>query len=274
MRKVYRCISPILYAYLIAIIMQVVCAIGIMAFTFMNAKGDASIFAETAVENVYKSTMLITLISQVMTLPILLLIRDSDRKELPIWNEWKHAKETKPSMIFLLIVNLISISFLLNNLISITNLMEIFPAYEEVANTIYASSFLVQFMVTVVFAPLVEEVLFRGLIYKRIRYYANIPTGIILSSLLFGLYHGNMVQAIYATVIGLCLAYVYEKQKSLVWPILLHACINLVSIVVSIPQVSETIYFNDTAVYGILLLSTTIAFTSGMGILLGRPVES
>lgn len=48
---------------------------------------------------------------------------------------------------------------------------------------------------------------------------------------MFGLYHGNLVQAIYGFVLGYLAVYIYEKYGSLKASILFHTVINLTSVI-------------------------------------------
>lgn len=63
----------------------------------------------------------------------------------------------------------------------------------------------------VIAAPLLEELLFRGMIYKRLRDLCSAKTAILVSAAFFGIFHGNLVQFVYAFIIGIMLAFVYEK---------------------------------------------------------------
>ncbi len=63
---------------------------------------------------------------------------------------------------------------------------------------------------TVVLAPLTEEVLFRGLIRTELRTHMKPRAAALLGALLFGLYHGNISQGIYAFLLALCLEPVCE----------------------------------------------------------------
>jgi len=71
--------------------------------------------------------------------------------------------------------------------------------------------------------------LFRGLIYKRLRTLCKPFVAAIISSLAFGITHGNLVQFVYAFLAGMFLAYVYEKYKNIWAPIIFHVCANAVS---------------------------------------------
>ncbi|MDR0499940.1 MAG: CPBP family intramembrane metalloprotease [Coriobacteriales bacterium] len=79
----------------------------------------------------------------------------------------------------------------------------------------------------VLLGPIMEEIIFRGAILRHLeRYGANFA--IVISSLLFGLYHLIFFQAIFAFLIGLLLAYV-AGRFSLKWSLLLHIINNAFS---------------------------------------------
>ena len=50
-----------------------------------------------------------------------------------------------------------------------------------------------------IIAPLAEEIVFRWLIYLRLRDYMRMGAAAVISGLIFGIYHGNLVQAVYAS---------------------------------------------------------------------------
>lgn len=75
----------------------------------------------------------------------------------------------------------------------------------------------------VIMAPIVEELLFRGAIEGYLLRKWKHPAGaIVFSSLVFGLVHGNWVQAPFAFVIGLALGWMYYRTGSLLPGILMH----------------------------------------------------
>jgi len=77
----------------------------------------------------------------------------------------------------------------------------------------------------VVFAPLTEELLFRALLVPRV--------GVVLSSLIFGALHlayGSVVEVVGVTLVGVVLAIVYQRSKSITPCILVHLIYNLLSI--------------------------------------------
>ena len=53
----------------------------------------------------------------------------------------------------------------------------------------------------------------------------------LISAVLFGLYHGNLLQGVYAFLLGLVLAWLYERFQTLAAPWLFHAAANMTSII-------------------------------------------
>lgn len=81
------------------------------------------------------------------------------------------------------------------------------------------------FLYTCVLGPVAEELLFRGIVLRTLAPYGK-KLAIVVSALLFGLFHGNLLQTPYAFVLGLVLGYV-ALQYRLVWAMLLHVGNNL-----------------------------------------------
>mgnify|MGYP001011650432 CR=1 FL=1 len=78
-----------------------------------------------------------------------------------------------------------------------------------------------------VIGPLVEELLFRGLVFHLFeRSFKSERAAIILSALLFGIWHEIFVQSVYTFMIGLILGYLYAKTRKIIWPFLVHLVNN------------------------------------------------
>lgn len=82
------------------------------------------------------------------------------------------------------------------------------------------------FLYSAIAAPIAEEVLFRGYILRSLRPYGK-RFAILGSAILFGLFHGNLLQTPYAILVGLVLGYV-TVEYSIGWAVLLHMFNNLV----------------------------------------------
>lgn len=65
------------------------------------------------------------------------------------------------------------------------------------------------------------------MIYNRMKRCFRYEIALVVSAMLFGLYHGNAVQAVYGTILGLLMAYMYELYQSFAAPMLFHAVANV-----------------------------------------------
>lgn len=121
----------------------------------------------------------------------------------------------------------------LNNLLTLSNLAMFSGSYEEVQEGFYAANIGVQIVCLGILAPLAEEFLFRGVIYKRCREAMQAKRAILINALIFGIWHGNLVQCIYGGILGFVMAYIYEKYGSIKAPIFAHIVLNLTSVLLS-----------------------------------------
>jgi len=89
----------------------------------------------------------------------------------------------------------------------------------------------------VVVAPLVEELMFRGLFQSMIRSYLGRPwVAIAITSALFATIHTNREHWPALFILALGLGYSYEKSNSLLRPIFMHAMFNGVTIVAALVE--------------------------------------
>lgn len=93
------------------------------------------------------------------------------------------------------------------------------------SNLITGSSIAQNIIVVVIMAPIVEEFLFRKWLVDRLAKYGQ-GVAIMVSALAFGFYHGNIIQFVYATLLGIVLAYVYIKSGKIRYTIILHMLVN------------------------------------------------
>ena len=93
------------------------------------------------------------------------------------------------------------------------------------AATVTADTFSMFFYASIA-APIVEEILFRGFVQRSLLPFGK-KFAIFGSALLFGMFHGNLIQSPYAFLVGLVLGYV-TAEYSIWWAILLHMINNMV----------------------------------------------
>lgn len=95
------------------------------------------------------------------------------------------------------------------------------------------------FIQMAVLAPVFEEYWFRGVIQSSLAPYGN-GFAILVSSLCFGMAHGNIHQFCYTVIVGICLGYVRYATGSLVPTMIMHAIFNSIAGIAIVAVSSET----------------------------------
>lgn len=85
---------------------------------------------------------------------------------------------------------------------------------------------------SVIIGPILEELVFRYLIYNNLNKFNNKNTSIILSSIIFALVHNGFINIVYAFIIGTILTIIYSKNKNIKEVIILHMVANLMSLLI------------------------------------------
>lgn len=111
---------------------------------------------------------------------------------------------------------------------------------------------------SVLFAPFCEELVFRGVTMKQLLKCLPFWAANLVQAVLFGIFHMNMMQGIYAACLGVVLGYVCEKGGSIYYSILLHILFNFWGTVIS-----EYIWIGDSIFSIIFWFLFGIAMTAG-----------
>ena len=234
----WRLFGPLLLSYAVSVIVELV----VVLICSLKYLSELTVAIETE-EQVYEHVLAMTeslvpystqigALAALVTLPFLIRMVKKDRileqAEGFIPNKVAPVKNYP----FLVIMS-IAVAVGLNNILLLLNISEYSDAYQEAAELLYAPSFGVQLLCLGIIYPILEEYIFRGLIFRRMRTKIPAFSAMTFSAALFGMYHGNTVQMIYGAISGLMLAYFYEKFGTLKAPILGHVVINIVAVVLT-----------------------------------------
>ena len=143
---------------------------------------------------------------------------------------------------FLLLAG-VAIQIMVDGILSLVSPLfpDTFAAYYElVSKAVGVNRAVPMIIATFIIAPISEELFFRGVIMGYAKRYMPGASAILFQGVLFGLYHGNIVQGIYACILGCLLGFVAYKADTLLASMILHFSINLS--VLFIPSV----WFEDT----------------------------
>ena len=188
------------------------------------------------------------------------------RKEFRREEFWKEGLWKEGLRLLLLSV---SSALGLNLLLDLTGLITLSGSFQETASAQAAVPVGIGIVLYGIAAPFSEEVLFRGIFYRKAReaFGGEMAkeaaeqtravrarrAAAVVSSLMFGIYHGNLVQGIYAFLIGLLLCLVYERTGRLTAAVLFHGAGNLaVYLLIDVAGIGE--YLSVGAAVGLCVL--------------------
>lgn len=103
------------------------------------------------------------------------------------------------------------------------------PETQQAVESIQSAppSFLIPNIVaTVIIAPFVEEIFFRGFIFRVLSSKVGVATAAIISGVFFGAVHVSLAQTLLLSVFGIIQCYLYVKSRSIIYPMLMHALFN------------------------------------------------
>lgn len=268
-----RYIGPILFYYIVSVVAQIIWgiwAIPRVLLEFIGSREEIMVlmpsgydtnvgfdliyeFLAVVDENIYMEFLYslaysalenvaeITILSALLSIPFFIQFMGKDKKKNIVYRFKKEERWPVFRYGFILIGGVL-LCIALNNMITLSDLAQMSEAYQETSEALYSIDFLWQFIGLGIIVPMFEELLYRGVIYNRMK--VNLPPigAVIVSALIFGTMHGNMVQIIYATVLGVVFAWLYDVYKSIWAPILAHMIMNMSSIILSKANVFDWIF--------------------------------
>ncbi len=134
----------------------------------------------------------------------------------------------------------ITASFAFNILIELTMLHS--DKYDVVEEIQYSVPVWLGILLYGIVSPLVEEMVFRGVIYNRTRKFFGVAKAAVFSGFLFGFFHGNLLQFLYGTAMGILMAVCYGYCECFAAPVLVHMSANIFVFLIS-GQTAWTAFF-------------------------------
>ncbi|MFH0134366.1 CPBP family intramembrane glutamic endopeptidase [Variovorax sp. VaC1] len=141
----------------------------------------------------------------------------------------RSRNSARATLMFVVPPTLLLVPALLLTITAVVNLMmRVVPpsAWEESLFSRLADGSIAAMLAVCVVAPVLEEMLFRGIVLRGfLRRYSR-SQAMVMSALLFGAAHLNIYQFVVGFVLGMVLAWLYERTHSLIPCIALHATYN------------------------------------------------
>ena len=187
----------------------------------------------SAGQRLINSTLYVTLIGDLTAAIILYLFyrKDQMHRKEGFSGKGKAFVWAPPVIWFSVIILAIATGQFLNDLINGLHLNDLFTGYSEVSEQAFSGQPVgLMILVVGIIGPICEELMFRGIVFNRLKDWVKPQAAIAISALLFGIYHGNVVQFFYATCMGVMLAIIYDKTGTLWISIVAHIAANLWSL--------------------------------------------
>lgn len=158
-----------------------------------------------------------------------------------IYKKYKQNSRLTIKSIVRIIFTAIFISAFYNTFIYlINNSVHISDNYKINSLPIY-----IQVLSSGIIGPILEELLFRGVIYNRLKEIKNINKSKLYTSILFSLMHlPNIVLVIYTFLLSFIMIEIYERFKTLKASIIFHITINITSIIITYILIYNNILLN------------------------------
>ena len=113
----------------------------------------------------------------------------------------------------------------------LTILPELFT--QQPIDGMIGNNLLLEIITIALFMPILEEIIFRGIVQKRLIKIMKLPVALVLQALIFALVHFSFVQGTYAFILGIIVGLVYIWSGSIWSAIIVHVAFNATSVVMT-----------------------------------------
>ena len=178
----------------------------LLAYTYISSGNDINLFNE------FLSSKQIYLAFILAIIFIPLLIKD--------YKKINYDKNNKIDYLQLILIGII-LSLIYNVFAYYFNFLLKTSLFDNNHNLI------VTLISTGLIGPIIEELMFRGIIYNELKNKYSNMKAILITTIFFAVIHMNIIQILYAFALGFILIFVYEKYKNIKAPIILHMASNM-----------------------------------------------
>ena len=141
-------------------------------------------------------------------------------------------------------------------MVELINLKAYSPTYRKIIDAVSTDMFVIRIIAALIVAPIIEELVFRGILFFKLRIAIPRVLAILISATVFGIAHFNLVQGVYATLLGIVFAIIYDRTGKLIYPIFAHMAANTFALFAPGLQIFKVIESNPVYnnVFGIVAL--------------------
>lgn len=170
------------------------------------------------------SSLLLIIPQLLMMIPIVIIFlwRKVDWKEIGFFKfKWEDLALGLGLLVFVYFISIIN-NLVMTMLGVVTQAETIFEVLNEI------DSLAVFILASTVVAPIFEELFFRGFLFKGFRQKYGWKIAVVLSALIFSLFHGQVATLIPTFLLGSLFAYIHQRTESILPCIIMHFLVNSV----------------------------------------------
>lgn len=234
MKKIFNIIASIIFYSGIYLLSNVIAGL-IVIFAIIISKFIDPNISEFINDNLLHSIMLLSII---ISVSVYFLVFTIKKRNFIEYLGFKRI--SKKNIIWTSIAGFASYVFIsigwiivLSNekIMNIPKITETFDNYSEIVEPLMKGNILFIILIVGIVVPIFEEILFRGLIFNKLRSNMNIYLALILQAILFGIFHMNIIQGIYTFLLAIIIGLTFIWLKSIWAPIIIHVIFNSLNFV-------------------------------------------
>ena len=149
------------------------------------------------------------------------------------------------------------VNFLTNILMMLIAVIKGSEVTNPLVNMLEGSNWIWSLIFAGILSPIIEEMMFRGVMLNKLRRYGD-KVAIITTAILFGLFHANFSQFFYAVALGMIFAYVALKTGTIKYSIILHIVVNIMGGVILPAAIGDGSNIVAVGCVGLALLAIVI----------------
>lgn len=249
----YLIVGQIVVAFIVQFIMGIIASVQAIANGIQFTTQEEAIAFAT---DYYAQRMGIDLAIRALFLILAFLIFFLIRRK-------KYFKEisfekTSAKKIVAAVFGALFVIFFVNGLLNFLTPKEQLESFSEASQVLYAYPLWQAILANSLLVPIAEEVVFRGLMFSRLQKAMPNVAVALITSLLFGLVHGQLIWMLFAFVVGLVLSFVRIKTGSILPTIIMHVMINTYATLISyriIVYTSYAVYYTLFAIGGLCIFA-------------------
>lgn len=227
------CLLPLLITIVLQNLVSIpICGISAIV-TILKNKNSGMSFDQLLKEllSLWSEGPFIIFVSMVYAISALVIFGYWYRKKLAPSQERVTIKSAlNPQIIFALLLLSVGLQYVISYLMNFIGMLrpDWMQSYSELMDTAGIGTLSpLTIVYAIIIAPVSEELIFRGVTLGYAKKALPVTGAVCLQAILFGVFHMNMIQGIYAAFLGLFIGYLCEAGGSLIIPIVSHAFFNI-----------------------------------------------